>query len=143
MKNIKCLIGKIVEPYNNAENITFETIICWKDGQIDFTGQCLLDNYSDKYSVSDLLKGGDLYRIGDNINNCEYFSRDFDLPTSDTISKKILNKDLNNFIFDHQELEYVYIFRGSMWYVLKNHPVSNDGFEPLLDIITPNKKRRN
>lgn len=142
MKNIKCLIIKVADEYAQGNNRFYDTILCWKEGQINFTGQCLLDNYSDDEKVKDLFKNGDIYKIGDSINNCIFFGRDFEFAASECGAKKLRTSEFNKFIFDHQEIDYVYYYRFGNWSVLKNDPVSNDGFDPLLDIITPTKKRK-
>lgn len=102
-------------------------VYCHWDGYLKNNGQLLLNNYSDKKKVSDLIHHGDLSSLGPELGEkhdfndrskktwCKFYTRDRGEEDMDYV-KKDSYKDY----FKERGEEFNYVFRGGKWFVARD-----------------------
>jgi hypothetical protein len=93
-----------------------KVIYVHSDGYPYGVGKCLVDNYSKRDVAELLFEHGDASYLGDTIDECSFYSRDWDRkeePAKTYRDEWIFMDYMKGDIF----IEYIYIFKDNRWHV--------------------------
>ena len=86
------------------------------DGYPYGVGKCLVDNYNNRQLASLLFEHGDASYLGDTIEECSFYSRDWDRkedPAREYRDEWMFMDAKRGDVF----IEYIYIFKDNRWHV--------------------------
>ncbi len=108
---------------------TILSIYVHSDGYPDGVGQCLIDNYKTYISAEKLFRYGDASYLGDTIEECSFYSRDWDRkedPAKEYRDEWMYMDAMKGDVF----IEYIYIFKNDQWHVsTQKHTKVKDGYD--------------
>ena len=93
-----------------------KVIYVHSDGYPYGVGKCLVDNYNNRELAKLLFKHGDASYLGDTIDECSFYGRDWDRkedPAKTYRDEWMYMNAIKGDVF----IEYIYIFKGTRWYV--------------------------
>ena len=93
-----------------------KVIYVHSDGYPYGVGKCLVDNYNNRQLAALLFKQGDASYLGDTIDECSFYARDWDReidPARTYRDEWIFMKGMEHDVF----IEYIYIFKDNRWHV--------------------------
>ena len=93
-----------------------KVIYVHSDGYPYGVGKCLVDNYNKRELAELLFEHGDASYLGDTIDECSFYSRDWDRkeePAKTYRDEWIFMDYMKGDIF----IEYIYIFKDNRWHV--------------------------
>lgn len=85
------------------------------DGQPDSLGRTLYNEYDSATKIRLLLAMGDAAFLADNLDDCEFYTRDRGEERMDTCAKEADNEDV--FKYDSGAIDYSYLFKDDKWFV--------------------------
>ena len=93
-------------------------VYCHWDGYLSNNGAILREYYTDPFKVRDLLDGGDMSSLGDDVDGCEFYTLRGE-SIEDTCARRYRNVD--DYFADCQQEEYDYLLRQvagqPVWFV--------------------------
>ena len=106
---------------------TIKGIYVHSDGYIMGVGKKLIENYNKFYKAMQLFSYGDCSSIGDTIDSCSFYSRDWGRDEESKVHE--YNNEytfFDNFVGDIF-IEYIYLFKDDNWYVseMRSHSLKN------------------
>ena len=105
---------------NKTSNIV--SMYCHYDGYMEYTGKMLLEHYSDKRSVQNLLVLTDGY--------ASVLKETIEETIEDSVNHEALmfHDSVHHFMNDQEDsdLEFIYLFKNDEWYVSKRNFVRCD-----------------
>lgn len=103
-------------------NGTITAVYCHFDGFVANNGTILRDHYFNVTKINELIEMGNLSSLGVNLNDSEFYGRDYDDPASSTRAITFENRD--HYCNEYSNgIEYAYVWNGIEWLV------SEDGAE--------------
>ena len=93
-----------------------KVIYVHSDGYPYGVGKCLVDNYNNRQLASLLFEHGDASYLGDTIEECSFYSRDWDRkedPAREYRDEWMYMDSMKGDVF----IEYIYIFKNDQWHV--------------------------
>ena len=93
-----------------------KVIYVHSDGYPYGVGKCLVDNYNNRQLAEKLFEHGDASYLGDTLDECSFYSRDWDRD-EDPAKEYRDEWSYMNAIQGDVFIEYIYIFKGTRWYV--------------------------
>lgn len=114
------------------EDGTIESIYCHWDGYPSHNGRILLENYTDRGKVSELIGLGDLSSLGESVHPdpshthtfndpqdkvCVFYKRDRSEKNCDSI----ISKSVDDLMTAADWCDYVYVFEGDRWLCTSMH----------------------
>ena len=97
----RCLIG--VE----LKGRKYKYIYCQSDGYPEYVGKILIENYTTRKKVNELIKRGNLSSLGETIDECKFYN-----------DGELYQIDYLPFIQEHHQ-EYIYMFNLENEWVCK------------------------
>ena len=94
-----------------------KSIYVHSDGYPDGVGHCLINNYNSYKKAIELFNYGDASYLGDTINECSFYHRDW----KRNLDKARMYK--NEWLYMHAmrgeewHIEYIYIFKEGRWFI--------------------------
>ena len=99
------------------------------DGYPYGVGKCLVDNYNNRQLASLLFEHGDASYLGDTIEECSFYSRDWkrkEDPAREYRDEWMFMDAMKGDVF----IEYIYIFKNNKWHVAtQKHTTVKDGYD--------------
>ena len=106
-----------------------KVIYVHSDGYPYGVGKCLVDNYQHRHLAKELFYYGDASYLGDTINECSFYSRDWDRkkdPAREYRDEWMFMHSMRGDVF----IEYIYIFKDNRWHVsTQKHTKTKDGYD--------------
>jgi len=106
-----------------------KVIYVHSDGYPYGVGKCLVDNYNNRQLASLLFEHGDASYLGDTIEECSFYSRDWNRDED----KAREYRDEWMYMFDMRgdiHIEYIYLFKDNRWHVSTGKYVkTKDGYD--------------
>jgi len=93
-----------------------KVIYVHSDGYPYGVGKCLVDHYNRRELAELLFEHGDASYLGDTIDECSFYGRDWDRkedPAKTYRDEWMYMNAIKGDVF----IEYIYIFKGTRWYV--------------------------
>ncbi len=93
-----------------------KVIYVHSDGYPYGVGKCLVDHYNKYDLAKKLFKHGDASYLGDTINECSFYGRDWDReidPAKEYRDEWMYMDSMKGDVF----IEYIYIFKNNRWHV--------------------------
>ena len=93
-----------------------KVIYVHSDGYPYGVGKILVDNYNNRQLAKLLYEHGDASYLGDTIDECSFYARDWDRkedPAKEYRDEWMYMNAIKGDVF----IEYIYIFKGTRWYV--------------------------
>ena len=93
-----------------------KVIYVHSDGYPYGVGKCLVDNYNNRQLAEELFKYGDASYLGDTIDECSFYGRDWDRnedPAKTYRDEWMFMTDMRGDVF----IEYIYLFKDNRWHV--------------------------
>ena len=93
-----------------------KVIYVHSDGYPYGVGKCLVDNYNNRQLAAKLFKHGDASYLGDTLNECSFYGRDWDRkedPAREYRDEWMFMDAMKGDVF----IEYIYIFKDNRWHV--------------------------
>ena len=93
-----------------------KVIYVHSDGYPYGVGKCLVDNYQHRHLAKELFYYGDASYLGDTINECSFYSRDWkraEDPARTFRDEWMYMDSMKGDVF----LEYIYIYKDNRWHV--------------------------
>ena len=116
-------------------NGEIEYVECRFDGYLSHVGRILVEHYNDLDKVLELLLGGDIVSLREDLEHTERESAlGFD-KIEDFIDCEVKEADWMGDYLLNGEGEYKYLFIKGMWYVVGGL-YESDGVTPLMDPLT-------
>ena len=112
---------------STRSNIAIETkdgkikvVYCHSDGYIGGVGKTLVNNYKNYDDVEQLINGGGISSLGDNLLETSYYCRDWGRENED--KPIIYNNEFCMFwdMTGATMIEYIYLFKNNDWFVSKS-----------------------
>lgn len=92
---------------------TVGQIYCHWDGYLDNNGRILKGYYTDPFKVRELLNGGDMSSLREEVEDCEFYTK-----RGEELNPQRMYKDFQEYAREAQFEEYDYILRrDGKWYV--------------------------
>jgi hypothetical protein len=106
-----------------------KVIYVHSDGYPYGVGKCLVDHYNNRQLAEKLFEHGDASYLGDTIEECSFYSRDWDReedPAKEYRDEWIYMDAIKGDVF----IEYIYIFKNNRWHVsTQKHTTVKDGYD--------------
>ena len=106
-----------------------KVIYVHSDGYPYGVGKCLVDNYQHRHLAKELFYYGDASYLGDTINECSFYSRDWkraEDPARTFRDEWMYMDAMKGDVF----IEYIYIFKDNRWHVAtQKHTKVKDGYD--------------
>jgi hypothetical protein len=106
-----------------------KVIYVHSDGYPYGVGKCLVDNYNNRQLAEKLFKYGDASYLGDTIEECSFYSRDWDREEDKAREHRdewMYMDSMKGDIF----IEYIYIFKNNEWHVATQKSTTvKDGYD--------------
>ena len=123
-------------PKDKDGNKKVKVIYVHSDGYPYGVGKCLVDHYRLPEMAAQLFKYGDASYLGDTIEECSFYGRDWDRkedPAREYRDEWMFMRHVGGDAF----IEYIYIFKDNRWYVseLKTANTKN-GYENFVGYHT-------
>jgi hypothetical protein len=116
-------------PADKDGNKKVKVIYVHSDGYPYGVGKCLVDNYNNRQLASRLFNHGDASYLGDTIDECSFYSRDWkraEDPAKTFRDEWMYMDAMKGDIF----IEYIYIFKDNRWHVSTlKHLTKKDGYD--------------
>ena len=93
-----------------------KVIYVHSDGYPYGVGKCLVDNYNNRQLAEKLFEYGDASYLGDTIDECSFYSRDWDRKEDPARTYRDEWMYMYNMRGDCH-IEYIYIFKNNKWHV--------------------------
>lgn len=107
-----------------------KSVYCGFDGYHSGVGKTLFENYSSQEKAEELVLLGALSDIGENIDSCVAYARDYGEPlVISTIARCPLEKGLDPYF-----QAYNYYWNGEEWYCSSGY---SNNFKKLSEIFDP------
>ena len=93
-----------------------KVIYVHSDGYPYGVGKCLVDNYQHRHLAKELFYYGDASYLGDTINECSFYSRDWkraEDPARTFRDEWMYMDSMKGDVF----IEYIYIYKDNSWHV--------------------------
>ena len=93
-----------------------KVIYVHSDGYPYGVGKCLVDNYQHRHLAKELFYYGDASYLGDTINDCSFYSRDWkraEDPARTFRDAGMYMDSMKGDVF----IEYIYIYKDNRWHV--------------------------
>ena len=93
-----------------------KVIYVHSDGYPYGVGKCLVDNYQHRHLAKELFYYGDASYLGDTINECSFYSRDWkraEDPARTFRDEWMYMDSMKGDVF----IEYIYIYKDNRWHV--------------------------
>lgn len=114
------------------EDGTIESIYCHWDGYPSHNGRILLENYTDRSKVLELIGLGDLSSLGESVHPAPSHTHTFNDPQDkvcvfykrDRSEKKcdsIISESVDDLMTSADWCDYVYVFEGDRWLCTSMH----------------------
>jgi hypothetical protein len=101
-----------------------KVIYVHSDGYPYGVGKCLVDNYNNRQLAAKLFEYGDASYLGDTIEECSFYSRDWDRkedPARTYRDEWFFMDAMKGDIF----IEYIYLYKDNRWHVSTSKYVSD------------------
>ena len=106
-----------------------KVIYVHSDGYPYGVGKCLVDHYRLPAMAAELFKHGDASYLGDTIDECSFYARDWDRkidPAKEFRDEWMFMDAMKGDVF----IEYIYIYKDNRWYVSTQKPTkTKDGYD--------------
>ena len=106
-----------------------KVIYVHSDGYPYGVGKCLVDHYRLPAMAAELFKHGDASYLGDTIEECSFYARDWDRkidPAKEFRDEWMFMDAMKGDVF----IEYIYIYKNNRWYVsTQKHTKTKDGYD--------------
>jgi len=106
-----------------------KVIYVHSDGYPYGVGKCLVDHYNNRQLAAKLFKHGDASYLGDTIDECSFYGRDWDRdedPAKTYRDEWMYMNGMKGDVF----IEYIYIFKDNKWHVSTQKMYSTkDGYD--------------
>ena len=106
-----------------------KVIYVHSDGYPYGVGKCLVDNYNNRQLASLLFEHGDASYLGDTIEECSFYSRDWDRkedPAREYRDEWMYMDAMKGDVF----IEYIYIFKDNRWHVSTQNIIKQRRLRP-------------
>ena len=113
---------KFIKPHNT----NYMSVYCHYDGYVSDVGKHLYNHYKTKQKVLDLISGGNMSSIDDNLTDCVYYS-DCEYNHEWEYNKPICFKSLEKYMSDNVWISYIYVFGSDNVWRLYNTFSVGDG----------------
>ena len=117
----RCLIG-----IQRGNKVQYS--YCHHDGYIVWVGKTLVNHYDTEPKITGLLSFGDMSCLAENTDECIFYERD---RGERGCHRPEVNIDKYNFDLQ-DDVEYIYLFKDSVWYVRK---WAKDTFVKVIDLL--------
>ena len=123
------------------ENGNYKLIYCHWDGYYDNNGMILHKHYQDIDKVKQLIELGDLSSLNKNVeggeeeDRCVSYIRDLGGDIKCDCYQEALEKDVNNYLGDYWDREYLYIYDCETKTWMTNQHKHTDKLKPLYDTL--------
>ena len=106
-----------------------KSIYVHSDGYPYGVGKCLVEFYNDYKTAKKLFEHGDASYLGDTIEECSFYSRDWD--REEDKAKEYRDEWMYmNAMRGDVFIEYIYIFKNDQWHVsTQKHIKAKDGYD--------------
>jgi hypothetical protein len=123
-------------PADKDGNKKVKVIYVHSDGYPYGVGKCLIDHYNKRDVAELLFNHGDASYLGDTINECSFYGRDWDRKEDPA---KIYRDEwmyLHSMRGDFM-IEYIYLFKDNRWHVSTGKTVKvKDGYDDIIGYWT-------
>ena len=106
-----------------------KVIYVHSDGYPYGVGKCLVDHYRLPAMAAELFKHGDASYLGDTLDECSFYSRDWDRKEEtarEYIDEWMFMQSMRGDIF----IEYIYLYKDNRWHVSTSKYVkTKDGYD--------------
>ena len=106
-----------------------KVIYVHSDGYPYGVGKCLVDHYNKRDVAELLFQHGDASYLGDTIDECSFYSRDWDRKEEKARTYRdewMFMSDMRGDVF----IEYIYLFKDNKWHVsTQKHTTVKDGYD--------------
>ena len=113
-----------------------KVIYVHSDGYPYGVGKCLVDHYNKYDLAKELFKHGDASYLGDTLDECSFFGRDWDRkedPAREYRDEWMFMDAMKGDIF----IEYIYIFKDNRWHVSSSKYVkTKNGYDSNVSYYT-------
>jgi len=109
-----------------------KVIYVHSDGYPYGVGKCLVDNYNNRQLATELFKHGDASYLGDTFEECSFYSRDWDRDEDPAKEYRDEWMYMHN-MRGESMIEYIYIFKGTRWYVSTSKYIKEEKLENPYD----------
>lgn len=99
------------------EDGSVKSLYCHYDGHPDTVGRILAESYPTRESAEGLLELGDLSQLGESLDACDAYCRDWDQAWEDNRPKAHSDEEEYLMSVVTAAVRYVYLFRDSGWHV--------------------------
>jgi len=97
-----------------------KVIYVHSDGYPYGVGQCLVDHYNKRELAQLLFQHGDASYLGDTLDECSFYSRDWDRDEEPAKTYRDEWMYMNSMRGDIH-IEYIYLFKDNRWHVSTQH----------------------
>ena len=119
-------------PKDKDGNKKVKVIYVHSDGYPYGVGQCLVDHYNKRDVAELLFEHGDASYLGDTIDECSFYSRDWDRkedPAKTDRDEWMYMSSMRGDI----HIEYIYLFKDNRWHVSTQHYLDNKKIKDIYD----------
>ena len=109
-----------------------KVIYVHSDGYPYGVGKCLVDNYNNRQLATELFKHGDASYLGDTYSECSFYSRDWGRKEEKARTYRDEWMYMHN-MRGESMIEYIYIFKGTRWYVSTSKYIKEEKLENPYD----------
>ena len=113
-----------------------KVIYVHSDGYPYGVGKCLVDHYNTRGLAEELFKYGDASYLGDTLDECSFYSRDWDRKEDPART----HRDEWMFMFNMRGdvfIEYIYLFKDDQWHVSTSKYVkTTNGYDSNVSYYT-------
>ena len=106
-----------------------KSIYVHSDGYPYGVGKCLVDSWNSYVKAKTLFMHGDASYLGDTINECSFYARDWDReeePAREHRDEWVYMRGMQHDVF----IEYIYIFKNDKWHVAtQKYTTVKDGYD--------------
>ena len=113
-----------------------KVIYVHSDGYPYGVGKCLVDNYNKRELAELLFEHGDASYLGDTIDECSFYGRDWDRDEDPAKTYRDEWMYLHSMRGDFM-IEYIYLFKDNKWHVSTGKTVKvKDGYDNIVSYWT-------
>ena len=101
-----------------------KVIYVHSDGYPYGVGKCLVDNYNNRQLAEELFKYGDASYLGDTLDECSFYSRDWNRKQDP--ARKYRDEWMYMYNMRGENMiEYIYLFKDNRWHVSTSKYISD------------------